>query len=1116
MANNLSGLIIPMKVLVYRVKSDQDNVIALNPNSYTSTLIKNPTPFNKNIHLPPGIHLHFILPSTFRHGEAVSDKYGHKSIKYPHVPDKFIVTRILDKDGKQEIDCNIVDSAFISKSMNEQNSNSITFPFFDKESNKLSYRYLGRQYSGIKNISAQKQSEEKDDHLDKHELFAVGPGDPMFNAYYPSCRSVFGYYDKLEHVPSDAVLTYSVIGYYSNSDNDPFNKVDSAETMNDVLKKFGLSVDDKNYICNSCLLFGEVCNIDINHSFTTSNGNIDIGIGRTSAEALSAMISKTTSPQNNIEHILTMLQYDLADEKFQLDGNFKIDDSIHSHGFTSIDPIETKLEVIFNKDYEVTQDILSILSKDFPSLCEMQHSLGKSKRLLEYKKKSLYYLWELYIRNKDDYPSEILNNIIYETVNEIKGIRDDNIKAINNIASIKKELENKLPKDKIKIEETSAAPFYYPKDPTLILFGDGINRTYVFEEEEKGKTLNCLTEPLTNEKAAIIKETFSNYSFIDEINKEKYFDYLVMTEIIKEETNETQNKYPDMVNSNPYEQTILFMSWDTSFHYDYIDSNPSGSSFIYSNTDYTYNEEEHNENNRDCQGTSVLTPHGISNLGDKLENYINKNPDDPDCKIIKEKLNDIIKKIKQSPVISQNLGGFTINLPGLEYTFQKPIEYESDDNISAEVYKCLYTDRKDYEDDKERLAISQGKKLVPLREGFLNLDKISIVTTFGNEIQPKNSSNQTKYKYISENLCANSENSDENKKCFLPLALTTPARITSYFVSASNKSIPSNSLPESTPIIAIIMPDMLNQNLDIFDNKGELIGILKTKYEDFDGKKFAVGSFMQAPSYSGDIENTPIDKFINLFKEKKYYFAELMDVIKQKLDNTIPMNQGDHIFGRTLVLAEMNIELEYFGGTEFSKESISNIEKKNLDDKGLSEQAFPVMIGDINRVTDGVICGFYGGEDGFDKGFTAFGYKTENNIFLKHNIFLKQDNQPTISGKTSAKVTLLLDPSLKVTLSTGILPVEQIQINAIHTNFSKMNLQLAEMNTLISDDKKILLPNFSKNAKFIRQYPQKSQDTNNNDISYTSLEIINDDSKIGTIEKTIITDGFIAKSNKRK
>ena len=99
MANNLSGLIIPMKVLVYRVKSDQDNVIALNPNSYTSTLIKNPTPFNKNIHLPPGIHLHFILPSTFRHGEAVSDKYGHKSIKYPHVPDKFIVTRILDKDG---------------------------------------------------------------------------------------------------------------------------------------------------------------------------------------------------------------------------------------------------------------------------------------------------------------------------------------------------------------------------------------------------------------------------------------------------------------------------------------------------------------------------------------------------------------------------------------------------------------------------------------------------------------------------------------------------------------------------------------------------------------------------------------------------------------------------------------------------------------------------------------------------------------------------------------------------------------------------------------------------------------------------------------------------------
>ena len=53
------------------------------------------------------------------------------------------------------------------------------------------------------------------------------------------------------------------------------------------------------------------------------------------------------------------------------------------------------------------------------------------------------------------------------------------------------------------------------------------------------------------------------------------------------------------------------------------------------------------------------------------------------------------------------------------------------------------------------------------------------------------------------------------------------------------------------------MPDMLNKNLDIFDNTGELIGILKTKYitksENGNDHKIAIGSFMQSPSYQKSI-----------------------------------------------------------------------------------------------------------------------------------------------------------------------------------------------------------------------------------------------------------------------
>ena len=78
----------------------------------------------------------------------------------------------------------------------------------------------------------------------------------MFSAYYPSCSSVFGFYDDLEGVPSDAVLTYFVLGYYSNSANDILNGVKTIDDMKIVLEKYHLSVsDEKMTACNTSVLF---------------------------------------------------------------------------------------------------------------------------------------------------------------------------------------------------------------------------------------------------------------------------------------------------------------------------------------------------------------------------------------------------------------------------------------------------------------------------------------------------------------------------------------------------------------------------------------------------------------------------------------------------------------------------------------------------------------------------------------------------------------------------------------------------------------------------------------------------------------------------------------------
>ena len=1114
-------IIIPMKVLAYRIKEDihhpstseEIDVPALNPNYKTAANVTlgadvSPEPFFSFTQLKKGLHLHFILPSGLKKG---IQKENGNDFEYPLVPDKYIITRMyVDKSGKLINDCNIVDSSFYSKI---NYGNSITIPFENKDIR--TYRYLGRQYSGFA---------PKPEYLENEgnitDLRAIGPGDPLFNAYYPNCQSVFGFYDSLDNVPTDAILTYSVIGYYSDPKKDPFYGVDSIKSMEKVLSELNLSIPDQNEtIYKSCLLFGEVCNIKDNQS---PAGDINIGIGKTSAEALSAVINQkyVNNPYSTItERNLTTIQYDMIDETSQIDGNFRIDDTIHSYGFSSTDPMEIEYNITYSKETKI--DDLSKILDEYVNLSKQKNNYGKSRRLLEYKKNTLYYLWEMYIRYNTP-SSGALPQKINDTIDEIKILRQDIDKQKEEIDNKHKELKNKLESNKANINEIAAKPFYFPKDPALILFGKGMNRTYVFGEDgdpENNNVLYCLTSPLSDELAQEdydkILNQIPNKKFVSVADIEEYSKFLVMTVMLMHDAENNPSvdngkKYPPvMLNTKPDEEALLFMEWKTEFCNDYEDCiYDKSSEFKYGQGDYIYNGAMTTKSSS-CSGISVLTPHGVCNLQDKLNKYSQKYPKD-------EEINQLIKNIKDIPAISQNLGGFTISLASLAYVFQLPIPYTKDPKLASEiltneVYNCLFPKEPRFNElDLERRSVILGQVL-PLREGILNLSKLSIVSSFGQTRHLINDEGLFKgEKYFSENLSSKylctDEYLTEHEKCFLPLTLTTPARLSAHFISALNKNIPSCSLPGCSPIIAIIMPDLLNKNLNIYDNTGNLIGIIKTVYRVIDGQKTPVGRFVQAsnaPKY-----DNRIDAFKDLLtKNENYskgrsYLSELMDVIDKKLENTIPMDQSDFIFGRVLVLTEMNIELEYYGGTEFSKD-INQIE--NLDDKGLSQKEFPVMIGDIYRVTDGVICGFYGGDDGFGNGFAAFGYEEK---YKKSNKYLNAPH-PKVSGETAATITLLLDPSQKVTLSTGILPVEQIQIDSCHTDFCNMNLMATEMNTLISETNQIQLPDFTRGEKFTREYPILENGITNK----VHINVINAEPKIGTIGRTIITDGFIVKNN---
>ncbi len=153
-----------------------------------------------------GVHLHWILPEFLRSG-AVDEGGG---VLYPAVPNRWLVTRLWNRDGGQrgEIASRrfLVESDALlpEKSAAGHNDDSQSHPFPDDPTRP--YRFLGR--------SAPYGTALPPPPARLAPLCAVAPGSPYFAAYAPLCRNVFGFIDALDDAPPGE-LSYSVCGWYS-------------------------------------------------------------------------------------------------------------------------------------------------------------------------------------------------------------------------------------------------------------------------------------------------------------------------------------------------------------------------------------------------------------------------------------------------------------------------------------------------------------------------------------------------------------------------------------------------------------------------------------------------------------------------------------------------------------------------------------------------------------------------------------------------------------------------------------------------------------------------------------------------------------------------------------
>lgn len=158
--------------------------------------------------LAPGVHLHWALPEALTRGRHRPDgatpatDSTAASIDFPRVPNRWLVGAA---GGWW-----VVESDYLHPEGTDASATAVSYLMPVAERVRAPFRYVGRQVP----LEDWRPDDPAARYLDG--LTAVGWGHPGFHAYYPDCRSVFGF-----HHPGGVAGPYRVFGWYSRPGDDP-------------------------------------------------------------------------------------------------------------------------------------------------------------------------------------------------------------------------------------------------------------------------------------------------------------------------------------------------------------------------------------------------------------------------------------------------------------------------------------------------------------------------------------------------------------------------------------------------------------------------------------------------------------------------------------------------------------------------------------------------------------------------------------------------------------------------------------------------------------------------------------------------------------------------------
>ncbi|NEO82328.1 hypothetical protein [Moorena sp. SIO4G3] len=317
-----------------------------NDNPYISDTVLSPPFVNLNLNLKPGIHLHWALPDALTQGQVEDDG----SIQFPLVPNRWLIMR---RGGNLPDKQWVVESDYLYADCEKQDDTiNILHDPTGEDRDRRPFRYLGRKLE-----LSEWQLGGDGEYIEA--LSAMGPFSQLtsldnekatFAAFYPNCRSVFGFHDPdctQQSPPED--LQYDVIGWYSSTDKDYFTQFlkehsrEDPQTLKASIKEvFGWNIDE---IDNPATLEGMLCYSRLTFKATGSLqdpvpqlAKPTIAVGNSPTEALAAYLASQLSgnPEHReiIEEQLEALELNERFQGEQLDVGPRFEQARHETGFS--------------------------------------------------------------------------------------------------------------------------------------------------------------------------------------------------------------------------------------------------------------------------------------------------------------------------------------------------------------------------------------------------------------------------------------------------------------------------------------------------------------------------------------------------------------------------------------------------------------------------------------------------------------------------------------------------------------------------------------------------------------------------------------------------------------